>query len=205
MKLVLFDWNGTLLDDIPIWYEAVKETFKCFGKEPPTVEQYFKELEGDYASIYKSRGIEASRDEMNAVYEPYYERRMNEATLFPDTCAILEFLAQKGKILGLITGQKEYLTSPLLDKFGINAFFRYREFHVTNKKEVISIILKKTGISHDNCCYVGDTPSDIRHAKQAGVISIALASGYLQEGLLINAEPQFIIHNLEELKNIAAN
>lgn len=205
MKLVLFDWNGTLFNDIPIWYEAVKETFKFFGKEPPTIEQYFKELEGDYASIYKSRGIEASRDELNTVYESHYERHMNEAALFPGVRAILEFLAQRGKILGLITGQKEFLVSPLLDKFGINAFFRYREFNVTNKKEVISIVLKRAEVDNDNCCYIGDTLSDIKHAKQVGVIPIAFASGYIPEGLLINAEPRFIIRSLEELKNVVAN
>lgn len=205
MKLVLFDWNGTLFNDISIWYGAVKETFWFFGKEPPTIAQYFKELEGDYASVYKSRGIEASRDELNAIYEPRYESRMNEALLFPGAVVILEFLAQRGKIIGLVTGQKEFLTSPLLNKFGIDIFFRYREFHVTNKKEAINMVLKKSGISPDNCCYIGDTPSDIKHAKQAGVIPIAFANGYLPEYLLINIKPQFIIHSLEELKNIVAD
>lgn len=115
---------------------------------------------------------------------------------------VLEFLAEKGKIIGLVTGQKEFLTSPLLDKFGINIFFRYREFHVINKREVIGSILKKAGISMNDCCYIGDTPADIKHAKQVGVVPIAFASGYLPEDLLINAEPRFIIRSLEEIKNI---
>lgn len=202
---MLFDWNGTLLNDIPIWYEAVKKTFGFFGKEPPTIEQYFNELERDYLNIYKSRGITASRDEINAIYEPHYESHMNEALLFSGARVVLEFIAQRGKPIGLITGQKEFFTSPLLDKFGINMFFRYREFHVTNKKEVIIAVLKKAGISAYDCCYVGDTPADIWHAKQAGVIPIAFASGYLPEDLFINIEPRFILHNLEELKNIVAD
>ena len=31
MKMILFDWNGTLLDDTQMWFEAVKLTFKTFG------------------------------------------------------------------------------------------------------------------------------------------------------------------------------
>jgi beta-phosphoglucomutase-like phosphatase (HAD superfamily) len=47
MKIMLFDWNGTILDDIPIWYESVKEIFRVFGKRPPTIAEYFRELKGD--------------------------------------------------------------------------------------------------------------------------------------------------------------
>ena len=55
MKLVLFDWNGTLLDDTLLWYDVVLKVFHTFGKQAPTLEQYFRELEGDYFIIYTSR------------------------------------------------------------------------------------------------------------------------------------------------------
>jgi len=75
MKALFCDWNGTILDDMPIWEQAMQKIFLFFGKNPPTIGEYFRELEtGDHLDIHRKRGIIASRDELNAIYGPAYER-----------------------------------------------------------------------------------------------------------------------------------
>ena len=74
-NLVLFDWNGTLYDDVSDWFKAVRDVFSYFGKKPPTIKQYFAELQGDYLEIYQKRGIVISREELGKIYDGFYWRR----------------------------------------------------------------------------------------------------------------------------------
>jgi phosphoglycolate phosphatase-like HAD superfamily hydrolase len=202
MKIVLFDWNGTILDDAPIWYESVKEIFRVYKKQAPTIAEYFRELEGDYLGIYQSRDITASRDELNAIYEPHYNAHVQKAELFFGVRKVLKTLAARGVIVGIITMQKDFLVLPLLIKFGINNYFNYLEFNTFDKKAAIQKILAKESVDPQECCYIGDAPSDIRHGKKAGVKTAAFLSGYIPEDLLLKAEPEFTVRNFAEILQV---
>src|SRR3989344_8622346 len=165
IRILFCDWNGTLLDDMPIWDEARKKTFLAFGVEPPTVADYFRELEnGDYLEVYRRRGISASREELNAIYEPAYETQLHHTKLFPGVSETLRQLHERGVCLILITTQQERLVAPLLKKFRIQHLFKHLAFHALDKKTVISAAMQEHGIKPNACYLVGDSPSDIRHA-----------------------------------------
>lgn len=204
MKLVLFDWNGTLLDDIPVWYDAVQEIFRRFGKEAPTIEQYFRELEGDYLAIYTSRGIEATRNELNEIYEPHYQEHVRNACLIPNARKTLQELKRRDHTTWLVTGQQEQLVLPLLKKFRVSSYFRGGKFHVMNKAEVIREILEAENVAPADCFLVGDAPSDIRHATRAGIASIAFLGGYIPEELVIAAEPNHTIRQISDILNLVS-
>lgn len=199
MKLVLFDWNGTLLDDTLLWYDVVQEVFRVFGKQPPALEQYFRELEGDYFIIYTSRGIDVTREELNEIYDTFYRARMNEAQLMPGAQEVLQTLQDKNHVLYLVTGQHEHLVFPLLERFGIVSYFQCSKYHVIDKTSATKEILQAENIEPRNCFYVGDTPSDMRHAKKAGVVSIAFLGGYIPNELIASAQPDYRISQLRDI------
>lgn len=203
IKLALFDWNGTLIDDAPVWYGAVKEIFRVFGKQPPTTEEYFKEIVEDYLQIYRSRGIDASREELNAIYDPAYEAGASEALLFSGVSETLKILSGRGVILGIVSWQRESLAIPLLNKFGLSGLFRYLNFFAVdiNKEAVIRSILGKEKISPQECCFVGDAPSDVRYGNKTGVVTVAFSSGYISEGLLDQAGPTHKIYQFNDIVN----
>lgn len=203
IKLALFDWNGTLINDAPAWYGAVKEIFRVFGKQPPTMEEYFREIMGDYLQIYRSRGINASREELSAIYDSAYEAGVSAACLFSGARETLNVLADHGIVLGIVSWQRENLALPLLNKFGLSGLFRYLNFFATdtNKEAVIRQILEKEKISPQECCYVGDAPSDMRYGNGAGVVTIAFSSGYISEDLLDQVKPTHKIHQFGDILN----
>ena len=202
VKILFCDWNGTLLDDMPIWDEARRKTFLAFGVEPPTVADYFRELEsGDYLEVYRKRGITASRDELNAIYEPAYEERLADATLFSGVMVTLRRLYKNGIRLVLVTSQQNALVVPLLSKFGIDHLFDECAFHIFDKKTVITEIAQRNSVTPDQCSFVGDSPSDIRHAKKAGVTAIAFLGGHIPEELITGADHH--IRTFEEILNLS--
>ena len=195
-KLVLFDFNGTILNDTSVFLNSMREVFRFFNKKPPTKDKYFAEIEGDYLKIYTSRGITAGRDRLNEIYEAYYNQHVHPAELHPGVISTLNECQVKGFSLGMITTPKKDLTVPLLKKFEIEKYFSDSYFHVFNKAKYIQIFLKEYSISPANCFYVGDAPSDIRHAKKASVKSIAFLNGFVSEELLKAAEPDYLIKDI---------
>ena len=201
MKILFCDWNGTLLDDMPIWDKARRKTFLAFGVKPPTVADYFRELEsGDYLEVYRKRGINASRDELNAIYEPAYEERLADAVLFPGAAATLQQLHEKGIRLILVTSQQEALVVPLLNKFGIRHLFDDCAFHTFDKKAVITEVAQRNDATLNQCYFIGDSPSDIRHAKKAGAIAVAFIGIHIPEELMVSAD--HYIRSFDELINL---
>jgi HAD superfamily hydrolase (TIGR01509 family) len=203
IKILFCDWNGTILDDMPIWYAAKCQQFFEYGKTPPTINEYFCALEsGDYMEVYRKFGISASREDMNASYESAYEKSLSLAELFPGTKKALMRLNAQGVRLVLVTAQLEKLVLPLLDKFGIRELFWRVATDITDKAAVFTSVMKETGADREDCFSVGDAPSDIRHARKAGIVSIALVSGWMDEKLLTSAEADHYIYGLDEIPAI---
>ena len=201
-KIVLFDWNGTLFNDTSVWYDSVKETFRVFGKEAPSIEDYIRAFAGDYLEVYRARGINVSREELNAIYEAYYENHMWRPELAKNAKNVLRALSDRNIFVGLITAQPRNLVLPLLEKLEIANYFRFRSFRCLDKKETIKKVLEIESGSPEACFYVGDSPSDIRHAKRADVKAVAYINGYIPLDLISAANPDYTINNLSEVLDI---
>src|SRR6478672_10914006 len=106
-KLGLFDFNGTLVNDNEIWLASMEEVFIHFEKKPPTAPEFFADLEklGDYAAIYKSRGIDAHPEEISVVYKTFFLKRIHLTALYPGVLYTLNILKERGYQMGLITAQ----------------------------------------------------------------------------------------------------
>lgn len=205
IKMVLFDWNGTLLDDIPEWFEVVKTLFKKFGLEAPSVAQFFRgleELEGDYLSVYKKYGLSMSREESAKIYGPLYESSMAQLKLSPNVIPTIEKLSKRISLLGIITGQLENLVTPLLKKFGILSYFPILKFHVMDKSACINGLLNEYNLHPAECLYVGDAPSDIRHAQKSGIRSVAFINPYIPLDLILAPKPDYLIKDFSQLLKI---
>lgn len=202
-KLILFDFNGTIIDDNDLWYGSVCEVFKVFGKTPPSVADYFHSFEKNgLLETYKLYGVDASLNQLNEIYVPYYTAKMYEPNLFLCTKVTLLCLAMHDNFsLGLITSQPEGLVKPLLKKFGIEGYFRpeFISMHDFNKKDTIQKMVDASGVDKNDCFYVGDAPSDIKYGNNAGIQTVAFLNGFIPADLVLDREPKHSIRQFDEL------
>lgn len=201
IKTMLFDFNGTLLNDMPIWRMAMVKTFKSFEKDPPTTEEYFSKMKKDYLDVYRSRGITASREEINAIYIPEYNRLVSTADVFHGVTSTLSTLKKKGIKMGLLTLQPEEMVTPLLEKFLLAEMFTadYCDFHCKDKAKTILSIAEATGTDLKHVCFMGDTPSDITQGQEAGVRTAAFLTGHLPEHMFAENPPNHVFTSFSQL------
>ncbi len=203
-KMVIFDWNGTLIDDIPIWYDSIKKIFKLHDINPPSIGDFFRKLEmvKSYTEIYNSSGINLSKEELDQIYQKEYQKHLQEIRLSPGVKETLNILKQKRAVLGIITIQLGPLFDPIFLRLNLKKYFKEVIVEAREKSNIILHLCAFERIRPENCYYVGDSPSDIRQAKKAEVKSIAYLNGYIPKDLILKAEPDFVISNFEELPKL---
>lgn len=201
--IVLFDWNGTLLNDMLVWHKSINKVFEICGVKPIGVAEYFRELgenNGDYWPIYYKRGVCMKKEEMSAIYRAEYASHMNEIELSPGAVDALQKLEDVGITLGIITMQIPCLFEPLICRLDLRRFFGERIFtDITDKKTILQDIARREGVPARNCLYVGDSPSDTTHALNAGATAVAYLNDYIPQDLVLAAGPHHAIAHFNEL------
>lgn len=201
---MLLDFNGTVFNDIPVWHSAMRKIFETYSLKPPTIEEFYSKMGKDYLDVYRHYGVTASRDEMNAIYGAEYNRLVHTATPFPGVLETLSILKRSGTRLGLITMQPEEFVHPILKEFCLEDLFdkRYRWFHCMDKVQAIGDALVAENTNKDQCCFIGDTPSDITQGKRAGVKTALFLPGHLPEKLFVKSPPTYTFRSFKEIGTV---
>lgn len=201
IRLALFDWNETLLNDGEIWEAAQRKNFEKFGVSFPGRKAYFEALtqaHGDYQKAYESFGIYESRETLNALYEKAYIEAFQRAgaSLAPQTIELLAGLRSRTIPCGIISTQSPEAFRAAFDRFPeIHGYFTYVRYHISEKWKAIQELSALEKIPASWTAYVGDTPSDMHHARRAHAIAIAIARDDT-EAALEAARPGYLTTNL---------
>ncbi len=207
-QVLLWDFNGTLVDDWHIIHRAVCGVFEHYGagEKCPSMREYISEYSGEYVQIYASRGIYASREELNSIFRRYYKEEMNKIALMEGAEDTLTTLGKAGVKMHLLTGQTEELVRPFFARFNIEKFFGEKHYDLSDKTSKAQEILERERIAGGQCYLIGDMPSDIEHAKRAGIRHVAFRGRHLPDNifaeLFARVSPHRTISHLSELPAI---
>lgn len=209
IQRIFWDLNGTVLDDIgTAWYPAVRRTFLACGATPPTIAEFFKELDaGNYLEIFRRRGVTETPEELDTIYINFYITFLDNVLLSEGMPGMLYDLErQYGVSSSLITAQQVPLMDRTLSSLpslhhAVNNL-RHVRSGVKDKKATMQEIADLEGVSIEECAYIGDAPSDVRAANAIGAISIAYLNGYIPKQLLDAAEPDYTIRTLPQVLEI---
>ncbi len=215
IKLVVFDWNGTLFDDTKIVLEAVNASqVKVLGIPPLSLERYRDTYDAPLYRFYENLGIsreafDAKSAEIAAKFHPIYEPLAAHARTRPGTKKTLEALRKQGiscVILSNHTVEGIYLQLSrlkLVDLFdAVLANGGTEEMHHTSKQHRLETHLEENNISPSETIIVGDTVEEIRIGHNLGLRTISITGGNNSEKRLQDAQPTAIIHTVSELNDL---
>lgn len=209
-KVILFDYDGTLMDTREGIVQSWRYVFKKLKNEDVTNEylrQYFgKSLKGAIAEMFPDKSV----DEVVAVYKEFaLSSKAKRRELFYDAKETVQRLHKDGYVLGLVTSRMhessvEGLTDEgLIDYFSVIVASDDVE-EIKPSAEPIERAMDILGVSKEDVVMVGDTEFDLGSAKNADVTS-ALVGWSDEREMLINDEkfaPDYIINKFEDLYNI---
>jgi phosphoglycolate phosphatase-like HAD superfamily hydrolase len=126
------------------------------------------------------------------------------AELCPSVRELLELLRDRGKLLGVASGNLEAIGWAKLEVAGLHPFFQFGCFsdHHELREDIfrqgVAEVRQRSGPAA-TVCVVGDTPADIRAAQTVGIPIIALATGVFPAEQLHELHPDACFSCVTEL------
>lgn len=212
-ELVLFDLDGTLVDTVPDLTTAI-DTMRAGLGLPLHGEDKVRLWVGNGMDRLVRRALTDDPDgepDM-ALYargrtlfmDAYAERPCEKSRFYPGVEAMLDYLKASGYKLGCITNKNSRFTDALLRILGI-----YDDFAIVlsgdtlarRKPDPLPLLYagEKLGVSPERMLMVGDSLTDVRAARAAGVDVVCVSYGYNQGSDIRDAIPDRIVDSLAEL------
>lgn len=208
VDLVIFDFDGTLVDASPDIANAANYTLRQFGLTElslPVITGYI----GGGAEVLMRRCLAERAEELIARALPVFQQRYGEyafveSSLYPGADHTVAALHAAGKTLAIATQKTTALTEYILDCLHLRQYFSLviGIDLVTRRKpdpEAVLRVLSGVSIPAGRALMVGDTTADLQAAHAAGVRSCAVTYGYGAPADLAALQPALTIASLPEL------
>lgn len=202
-KLVIFDFDGTLFDSLPVKTrvatQLISEKIGCSPEEARKV--YLDEYRVVSAIDARLNLSERKRREVAREHLQRKAAALKNAKLFPGVESVLGRLKTAGFKLAIVSSAFSGDASRQLNK--IRGFFDEIAFSDPVKRvyvktpEFVEGLAKRLGAKRVETVFIGDTANDVKVSKKAGVFSVARQGTYSRQGLEA-AGPDLIVKDLNE-------
>jgi phosphoglycolate phosphatase len=211
MKLVIFDFDGTLVDSRKLIIESHRIIFGEFGFALPSEEKSLALIGMSLELVLKQlAGPEAPVTKMAAAYRRILPLLRADAAFadvpFAGAADLLAELAARNDVrLGIATGHVSHAVAPALQRFGWQGYFcTVQTADKAPSKPHPGMILQaliEAGVSAENTIMIGDTAFDMEMALAAGVRGVAVSWGYHRSDRLREAGAAHIVDDMSELRD----
>ncbi|MFK7820754.1 MAG: HAD family hydrolase [Planctomycetaceae bacterium] len=205
IKLIVFDWDGTLSDSAQRIVDAVHVGAKLVGL-PERSNQDIRNIIGlglmeSFRELY-SADNEVLFEPFADAYRDAYTNTGIQAALFPNVLATLDVLRDRFT-LAVATGKSRVGLDRELQETNLGEYFIATRCADETKPKpdplMLRQILEVSGIAAENTLMIGDTDHDIHTAKNAGCLPIAVTCGAQLLPRLEVAEPAAILDTVADL------
>lgn len=195
----IFDWSGTLVDDLAMVLDATNHVLRIYGKEEIEREDFRMSFRLPYAGYYAEILPGVPLEELEGHFREGFAR--SEASgvtspLLPHALKFLESLQSKDKRIFILSSMDAAAFDRHAVELGIDHFFEASYAGVLDKRDQIHLMLEKHALEASNTVFLGDMCHDVETAKHGGVASIALLTGYQNAEQLGMASPDLLVDDL---------
>lgn len=203
IKAMIFDLDGTIGNTVPLCIKAFRKSIEFFMRgrsisDEEIVATFGPSEEGTIKALIPEHYEEGIKR-----YLYYYKDLHKECSEpFDGIVEVIRKLKKKGIVVAMVTGKGEKTVSITLEQFGMVDLFEWIETGsvMGNRKcEGISFVIEHFNIKPEETYYIGDAPTDIIAARDAGVGIISAAWGdkvCLEE--LKNLKPDKLFRTIKE-------
>ena len=214
---ILFDMDGVLYDSMPNHSMAWSQAMERFGMHMTPHDVYLNEGATGHDTVVRislrDRGYEASEQEIDDIYgyKAQLFRSMPEARVMPGSQEVFRMAKALGLKILIVTGsgQKNLIERVQRDYEGyITRDRMVTAFEVKRGKPYPDPYLKGlqiAGVPASDAVVVENAPLGIRAAVAAGIDTIAVNTGPLEDEILLAEKPVLLLHSMQELADNLEN
>ena len=206
IRLIIFDWDGTLMDSETQIVHAMSAAIDELGLQKRSIDQCRNiiglGLKEAIDALYPGRD-EAFRQQFVECYRHHWFSNTQSSELFPGARETLHLLKESGFVLAVATGKGRTGLDKVLLATELEAVFSATrcsdEAQSKPHPQMLLEILQELDIEPHQALMVGDTEYDLSMAMGAGVAPIAVSYGVHERERLLEYQPLACLDNISEL------
>lgn len=199
---IIFDWSGTLVDDLGPVLEATNAVLGRYGVVALDREGFRRSFRLPYREFYAEVLPGVPLGELEEHFRTAFAAALAPVTVLPHAREKLEWCAAAGIRAFVLTSMDAAAFREQLDRFGFSRFFEATYAGVLDKREVIHRILATHGLDPAATVFVGDMTHDIETARHGGIASVAVLTGYQHCEVLAAVRPDLTVPDLKTLREL---
>ncbi|NTS77951.1 HAD-IA family hydrolase [Catenovulum sp. SM1970] len=211
-KLVIFDWDGTLMDSIGRIVSSMQKAAEHAKVTVPDFDTTKSIIGLSLPVAVKTLFPEATPSEQQLISDTYKSQYVSgndmPAPLFEGVDTLLNTLSKSGIKLAVATGKSRVGLERVLKDTGFTELFISTrcadECRSKPDPQMLEQILAELSIDSKDAVFIGDTIFDLQMATAAGMDSIGVTIGVANEEQLIKEKPKAIFNSIEELTSYLA-
>ena len=206
-KHVIWDWNGTLVDDTWLCVEVLNALLNRRGRRPISEIEYREHFEFPVIKFYEYLGLDTDENNYEQTSREFitdYESRwLEQCALHQDTCDVLQAITAKGLTQSVLSAARQETLELGIDHYGIGSHFMglvgTDNIHAEGKISRGLYWVEQLPWSPKQIVLIGDTLHDLEVAQAIGSDCILLAHGH-HTAQRLNSTGQRVAHSLRELE-----
>ncbi len=206
-KLIIWDFNGTLIDDARAALAAVNDMLVKRQQTPIDKVKYSEAVDTPiwkfYERVFESGSI--TPEEAMVEFDSGYEKYLPKNPVMDGALEMLQYFASKGITQIVVSASHIDKVSQRLIDLGLYDYFdtvlAHSDYNAGDKTYLAKAYLAERGFSPSDATVIGDCVFDCKMAEGIGARCILTTMGHqtLRELSLTDA---VIVSHLREIKNI---
>lgn len=197
---VIWDWNGTLLNDIEMCVDIISSLLNRYGYPAVTVEEYRKKFRFPVREYYKDIGFDLEKisfEDISREFISSYNAKVAECRLFHGTPELLDRLNERGLTHSVLSAAHEGDLRNLLGDHRLTEHFLHiyglGDHYAASKTERGRQLIAALDTPRENIIMIGDTDHDVEVARAMGVDILLFGDGHQCPTRLIEAHPRVVL------------
>lgn len=182
---ILWDWNGTLLNDVSVCISVLNLLSRDYDIPPITPDSYRKRFGFPVIEFYRELGYDFQRESFTQVSHRYmqqYSAQLDHCELQPGAMEFLTTLRQAGIIQSVLSAYEQKKLDTAIAHFALTGFFHRvigLNDYAANSKITHGLDYLASDPPHrDHMLMVGDTLHDAEVARHMGLDCVLLSCGH---------------------------
>lgn len=202
IRNVIFDWSGTLVDDLPAVWEATNYVLQKAGVAPMTLDEFRSEFCLPFVNFYRRYTPNVPMDKLEEWFHSKFLEVQDKVVEIKYAREFLRFCEENRMRMIVLSSVRADHFERQAKSVGFDKYIHSAYVGIHDKRNAIRDLLQKEQLDPLQTLYIGDMEHDIETARYGGVYSCAVMTGYNHPHKLREAKPDLVVENLAELKEV---
>ncbi|MDP3915776.1 MAG: HAD hydrolase-like protein [Bacteroidota bacterium] len=202
---IIWDWNGTLLNDIELCVQTINEMLQKRNLQQLTVDEYREVFSFPVKDYYQKIGFDFNDEpfEIPALeFIEEYNCQVKGCKLHQNSVSVLNYFQSVGIRQFVLSAMKQDALDQCLEQQNISHYFEHisglDNHYAASKIENGQQLISEFNLNASELILIGDTVHDFEVARELGCQCVLIANGH-QSKHILESTGVLVIDELNQL------